>query len=359
MRRPPLMPLLVAMAGLVAGCRAPAAPAGPVQVTRPLMGTTFCVVVDAPDGPAVRAAIEAALDAASTVEAWASDWLATSEVRRVAERAEGLPAGTPVPVSEALGEHLGFALEVATRTEGAFDPTLGTLTRLWRRTARQGELPSDERLAQARALAGHGAVVLAPDRRALSFLSPGLRLDLGGSAKGEALDRALAVLSERGYPRAVIDGGGDLRLGDPPRGVTGWRVEVRPFGPTGPLLRFVAARCAVATSGDVEKRVEVGGVTFGHVLDPATGLGLTTPSAATVIAADGRTADALATALLVRGPGGCAALPSWGGPGVEGAVFTPADAESRARVLRPTCATPGFPEDGGLVAPHPPASHLR
>ncbi|MEZ6013521.1 MAG: FAD:protein FMN transferase [Planctomycetota bacterium] len=321
----------------------PASPTTRVAEERALMGTTFRIVVDC-DGVTqeVRDALEAAFAAVRTVEDWASDWSAESEARQVTARAERVAPGTPIALSSALWEHLAFALDVAARTEGAFDPTLGTLTRLWRRSARLGELPSPARLAEARAVAGYAHVALDPARPALSFDAPGVRLDLGGSAKGEALDRAFEVLSSRGFSRVLIDGGGDLRLGAPPRGEPGWRVELAPLGPGAGALRFTAAHCAIATSGDAQQSFALDGVRYGHILDPMTGLGLTARRAATVFAPDGRTADALATALVVRGAEGSALFgPTGPFPEAAGAVFEPGKF--------PACVTEGFPQDGGHV----------
>ncbi len=304
----------------------------------PCMGTLFRIVAYASEARQAEAALAAAFDAVREVERWASDWDPDSEVRRVAALAETLPPQHPVPVSAALAEHTAFALAIAERTGGAFDPTLGTLTRLWRRSARLGELPSPERLAEARARAGYAALAV-DSAGALRFAVPGLRLDFGGSAKGEALDRALAALAVHGLERALVDGGGDLRAGAPPPGAAAWRVAVRPFGPAGRVLALDLVHGALATSGDFERAFELDGVTYGHVLDPATGLGLSARRAASVLAPDGRTADALATAVLVAGDLAVVA----GFPGCAAALFEPESPDF------PACATAGFPQDGGAT----------
>ncbi len=325
---------------LCAACIAPGRPAlQRFEREEAHMGTAFRIVVYAPDAARAAAGLDAAFAAVRAVEAWASDWDPESEVQRVARAAEGAPPDTPLPVSAALAAHLGFALDVARRTGGAFDPTLGTLTRLWRRSARSGELPAPARLAAARARAGHARVRLSGDG-ALQFAVPGVRLDLGGSAKGEALDEALRALAGHGLEAALVDGGGDVLAGAPPPGARGWRVAVRPFGAAGPTLRAELARAALATSGDAERSFERDGVRYGHVLDPATGLGLTSPRAASVLAPDGRTADALATAVLVRGSLEVVA----GFSGVEAALFEPESPDF------PACATSGFPQDGAPTA---------
>jgi thiamine biosynthesis lipoprotein len=359
-----VMAIVVSLLGLVAcaaaprnGTRGPVAGPGQRLVSeRVLMGTTFRIVLHAEstaqpaDSARAEEALEAAFAAIAEVERWASDWEPTSEVREVAARAEVAPPGAAVSVSSELAEHLAFALDIAARTGGAFDPTLGTLTRLWRRSARLGELPSPARLAEARAAAGYERVELDIARREVRIRAPGLRFDLGGSAKGEGLDRALAALRARGFERALVDGGGDVLVGAPPPGELGWRIEVRPLGPEGPRHCFTAAHCAIATSGDSQQRVELDGVSYAHIVDPATGLGVTARRAATVVAPDARAADALATALVVRGEAGLVLLAK--SPRVEGALF-----EGTAQGGDfPACATAGFPHDGGHAAGVPGAA---
>jgi thiamine biosynthesis lipoprotein len=136
------------------------------------------------------------------------------------------------------------------------------------------------------------------------LLVPNMRLDLGGIAKGYAIDAALNVLRERGIAIALVSGGGDMMAGDSPPGKKGWRVEVAPLDVTNaPPARFVLlSNRALATSGDVFQHVEIDGKRYSHIVDPRTGLGLTDRSLVTVIADDCTTADSLATAVSVLGP---------------------------------------------------------
>jgi thiamine biosynthesis lipoprotein len=135
------------------------------------------------------------------------------------------------------------------------------------------------------------------------LLKPEMRLDLGGIAKGYAVDKALAVLRRRGITRALVDAGGDIGLGDPPPGKPGWGIGVAPLEPGGPPGGFLwLSRRAIATSGDTQQYVVIDGVRYSHLVDPRTGLGLTDHSSVTVIAPDGITADGLASAVSVLGP---------------------------------------------------------
>ncbi len=151
---------------------------------------------------------------------------------------------------------------------------------------------------------------------------------LGGIAKGYALDQALAVLAELGVSRALVDGGGDVAVGEPPPGRRAWRVAVVTTGHelerAETYLELVHA--AVATSGDLFQSVEIGGRRYSHIIDPSTGLGLTRRVSATVVARRGMEADALASALCVLGSQPGLALVE-ATPGVEARVI---EAEKQA-----------------------------
>jgi thiamine biosynthesis lipoprotein len=128
-------------------------------------------------------------------------------------------------------------------------------------------------------------------------------LDLGAIGKGFAADEALAVLARSGISRALIDAGGDIVASAPPPGTPGWRVEIPTVddGTVGSETVWLSD-CAVATSGDKYRYVEVGGVRYSHIIDPATGLGLTERRITIVFAPTAAGADALASAVNVLGP---------------------------------------------------------
>lgn len=127
-----------------------------------------------------------------------------------------------------------------------------------------------------------------------------MRLDLGGIAKGFAADAMLTALAEQGIASALIAAGGDVRAGAPPPGRSGWGVRLATLNGKGEVRRVCNA--ALSTSGDLEQYVEIGGTRYSHIVDPATGLGLTRRISASVLAPSGALADGLATALSVLGP---------------------------------------------------------
>jgi len=207
-------------------------------------------------------------------------------------------------VSGPLWEVLRHADRLACQTDGAFDVTVGPLVKLWRRARRRKALPEPERLRRARRSVGYRHMVLDTKRRTVQLMRPDMRLDLGGIAKGYAADAALAVLARRGISRALVDASGDVAIGDPPPQRRGWRIEVARLDAKAkqPGRYLMLANCAVATSGDAFQHLAINGRRYSHILDPRTGIGLTTPSSVTIIAPDAVTADSLASAVSVLGP---------------------------------------------------------
>ncbi len=265
------------------------------------MAVPVRMVVYAAQEKAADKAVRAAFDRIHALNGVMSDYDAQSEIRRLCETAG---QGKAFAVSEDLFRVLAASKRWAERSRGAFDPTIGQVVRLWRRARRQRALPSEERLTEARRTVGHELMELDSDKRTVRLAREGTRLDLGGIAKGFAIDEALRVLAERGIERALVDAGGDIRLGKGPPDKQGWRIGVAALEPEGEPSRYLClAGRAIATSGDTWQFVEIGGRRYSHIVDPRTGVGLTDHSSVTVVARDGMTADALATAISVLGPG--------------------------------------------------------
>lgn len=247
-----------------------------------------------------EAAIAAAFAEIDRLETLLSDYDPESELSRLSAAA---PTAAPVPVSADLWAVLVRAVEIRDATDGSFDPTVGPLTTLWRQARRSGRLPQPEKLAAARGCVGPSTLTLDAATRGVSLSLPGMRLDLGGIGVGYAVDRALEVLTAHGIEAAMIDASGDIAVSAPPPGTTGWRIALEPLATGGPATAELRlAHVAVTTSGDAFQAVEIDGRRYSHIVDPRTGLGVPGPAAATVIAPDCTTADALATAASVLGP---------------------------------------------------------
>ncbi|MGA2867142.1 MAG: FAD:protein FMN transferase [Verrucomicrobiota bacterium] len=271
------------------------------EYERPEMGVPFRLVLYAPDQAGADQAAEAAFRRVQQLNDSLSDYEAESELSKLS-RTSG--QGREIPVSDDLWFVLRRAQALAERSGGAFDITVGPCVNLWRRARRQHQLPDPARLAQARKAVGYQHVRLNPKRQAVELLVADMRLDLGGIGKGYAVDEALKSLKRLGLSRALVEGGGDVVVGDPPPGKPAWRIELAPLDVTNaPPARFLLLKnAAISTSGDLYQRLEIEGKRYSHIIDPGTGIGLTNHSLVNVIAPQGITADSLTKVVSVLGP---------------------------------------------------------
>lgn len=281
--------------------QAAAAPLVRISGGRRLMGVPWTVTVHAASPAAGERGVAAALDEVERLEAILSDYRADSELSRLSAAA---PTDRPVTVSDDLWAVLSRAVAFRDSSDGAFDPTVGPLTTLWRQSRRSGVLPLPGKLDAARAAVGPSSLILVDEPRGVSLTRPGMRLDLGGIGMGYAIDRALAILAARGIDSALVDASGDVGASGAPPGEEGWRIAIDPIPGTPAAMsgQILLARAAITTSGDARQSVTIGGQRYSHIVDPRTGVGIAGPAAVTVIAPDATAADALATAANVLGP---------------------------------------------------------
>jgi thiamine biosynthesis lipoprotein len=256
------------------------------------MGVEARIVLWAPSEAVAREAAEAAFERMAALERIMSDWREESDLSALSRGA----GGGPRRVGPELFRVLDRSLAIAEASEGAFDPTVGPVVRLWRRARQQGTLPPAAALAEARDKVGWRLVGMDPSAGTVALARAGMALDLGGIGKGFACDEAMDVLRDRGLTRVLVALAGDVVCGDPPPGRSSWTVAIGSGGGS-----LALANAAVSTSGDTEQFVEIGGVRYSHVVDPRTGIGLTESCWVTIVAPDGATADALATAASVLG----------------------------------------------------------
>lgn len=254
------------------------------------MGTEFHLTLYAPDPETGSRAAEAAFDRVEHLDRVMSDFREDSELSLVNRKAYA----APVVVSRELFEVLLRSREIWAATEGAFDVTVGPLTRLWRQARLDGRTPDAGTIEEAKEFCGMEKLLLNRMTRSVRLTNPKTKIDLGAVGKGFAADEIVRMLAKRGLGRALVDAGGDLVAGEAPPNSRGWTVEIAGTG------RQVTLRHrAAATSGDRYQRLEEGERRFSHILDPRTGYGVESGRQITVIAPDGTTADALATAFSV------------------------------------------------------------
>ena len=268
------------------------------------MGTLFRVAVYAQDEVAGYAAIRLAFQRAHALDAKLSDYKADSELSELMREGNQ----RPFRASDDLFRVLKAAQRLAKETQGAFDITIGPLSQLWRESRDQKLLPSPERLAEARRRVGYRLVELRP-RNEVRLRRSGLQLDLGGIAKGFAADEMLTVLSGRGFPNALVVAGGEVAAGAAMPDRCGWRVSLAGADPLQEHASAVTVKnCGISTSGRHFQNVTIGGISYSHIVNPLTGLGLTDNLTASIIAPTAMESDSLATAASVLGFDGAMAL---------------------------------------------------
>ncbi|MEX0771300.1 MAG: FAD:protein FMN transferase [Balneolaceae bacterium] len=269
----------------------------------PHMGTLFRIVLYAAKDSLAELASEAAFERIEELNSMMSDYLPDSELN-VLSRTSG--SGRAVTVSPSLFEVLQYSKHLSSKTNGAFDVTVGPYVKLWREMNRQSlpELPSKTELDEAGQHVGYRFIKLDEKNKSVDLLQPGMQLDLGGIAKGYATDEALEILRQHGIPSALVDGGGDIRAGEAPPNKDGWRVVIPAVDSEGTTryTELLVSDRAIATSGDLFQFFEIDGVRYSHIIHPQTGLGITQQHSVTVLAPNGMTADSYASALSVLGP---------------------------------------------------------
>jgi FAD:protein FMN transferase len=260
-----------------------------------IMGTAIAVELFASDRGAGEAACAAVMAEMHRIDRAMSPYKASSELSLVNREA---PLHE-VPVSEELFGLLQRAQAFGRLSQGAFDITYASVGHLY--DYRLGVAPDDATVARWQPGIGLAHLLLDARRRTVRFGHPRTRIDLGGFAKGHAVDRATALLTQRGIAHAYVAAGGDSRvLGD--RGGRPWTIAVRhPRQPDEVIAVLPLEDCAVSTSGDYERCFERDGVRHHHLIDPRTGRSPLGVSSVTILAADGLTAEALSKTVFVRG----------------------------------------------------------
>ncbi len=284
---------------------------GTVKRSRIVMGTVVEITALAKDQAAANRAVSAAFEEMARIERLMSSHLPKSEVSRLSGPvAEG-------EVSSETAEIIALGLNISAQSGGAFDLTLGRLKSLWQIESESPRIPDATSVAAA--LEGTGPQALLVDGQRVIKKSPRLQIDLGGIAKGYAVDRAAAVLTQAGITSATVNAGGDIRLVGSRQGRP-WRIGIQHPRRQGALLATLElSATSVVTSGDYERFFERDGLRYHHLFDPRTGYPGTLCQSVTIVADSAALADALATAVFVLGPQHGMALLSET-PGAEGMI---------------------------------------
>lgn len=260
-----------------------------------VMGTAIHVELWSLDKRRGDAAADAVIAEMHRIDRLMSPYKADSELSLINRDA----AHRAVHVGDELFGLLAASLRFSDLSGGAFDVTFASVGRLY--DYRAGIRPTEAELAAARAGIGWRGLQLDAAARTVRFSHPATAIDLGGFAKGHAVDNAARILAEHGVQHAIVSAGGDSRLiGD--RCGRPWTIAIRdPRRPGEVVAVLPLEETSVSTSGDYERYFEVDGVRCHHLIDPRTGRSPETIRSVTILAADGLTTEALSKTVFVQG----------------------------------------------------------
>jgi thiamine biosynthesis lipoprotein len=270
------------------------------EASHDAMGTEFTIVAYGRDAKFLGEVVNQAFEEIDRLDAQMSNYKPESEISALNREA----ARQAVMVEPALFALIQDSLRYSRETNGAFDITVGPLMRAWGFFRGQGRVPTRGELAQVMERIGYGHVHLDAERREVRFDRQGIELDLGGIAKGYAVDRAVGILRENGVTAALVSSGTSslYALGAPP-GERGWKVNIRdPFEARKVGDVVWLKNYSLSASGSYEKFFTVGGKTYAHIMDPRTGRPVENMLSSAVLAPQTTESDALSTAFFVLGP---------------------------------------------------------
>jgi len=276
---------------------------GLVQIESPnkiVMNTIARVVAVAPDEKIARLSIDAAFEKIYRVEKLMNRYDPNSQLSQV----NRLAAKEPVKVDRELFDILQQSVYYSKLSDGAFDITVGPLVDLWRKCAEANSMPTDEQLAEVKKIIGCDKLLLDANDFSVKFAAEGMKLDLGGIAKGFAADIAAAEMKKAGAIGGLIDLGGQIGCFGTTEKKGKWIVGVRNPAKSEDnkiIARLALSAAAVSTSGNYERFYKIGDKRFSHIFNPATEKSADQLSSVTIIASNGTEADALSTAVSVMG----------------------------------------------------------
>lgn len=279
-----------------------------------LMGTIVQIKVSVGvngNAKKVGEAIDRAFAEIARVESIFSVYDPASEISRI----NRLEKSETLKISAEAFYLIDKAMEYSVKTDGAFDITVKPLIDIWARAKAHGIVPSDEYIKYAMEKVDPSSVLLDRAGLTISFEKDGMALDLGGVAKGYAVDRAIETLKDNGIKDAIVNSGGDMYCLGARSKRQLWSVGIRHPRDSGSIfLELELRNKAIDTSGDYEKYYILDGKRYSHIIDPRSGrpIGDKVVSAS-VIADDAMTADILATTLCILGRDGLSIISKIGG----------------------------------------------
>jgi thiamine biosynthesis lipoprotein len=260
-----------------------------------IMGTAISVELWHEEREQGTALTQAVLDEMQRIDNLMSTYKPDSELSYINDNA----AGVPVTVSTELLSLIIRSLDYSVITAGAFDITYASAGQYY--DYRNGKKPSDRQLEQALPAINYRHVKIDPQASTIEFLQQGVRIDLGGIAKGYAVDRSMEILQSAGVENAIVSAGGDSRVigrrWDRP-----WNVGIRnPRNKDSIVSMIPLENSAISTSGDYERYFEEDGIRYHHILNPGTGKSSHEVHSSSIIGSVATDTDALSTSVFVLG----------------------------------------------------------
>jgi thiamine biosynthesis lipoprotein len=268
--------------------------------SRQSMGTFARIAAVTRNPKRAKRYIEAGFNEFKRIENMMSYFKPDSELSKVNREA----FARPVKVSRELFEILQTSVDYSRLSNGAFDITVGPLVDLWHKAGEVNEIPDENAIAAAKSRVGYEKLILDTNTMTVRFAVEGMRIDLGGIAKGYAVDKVVEIMKRKGATGGMVDSGGNIRCFGKPANKGEWVVGVQDpnLENDNPLMVLRLDNMAVATSGDYRRFVEAGGQKISHIIDANTAGGANKLSGDTIIAPTATGADALSTAVNVLGP---------------------------------------------------------
>ncbi|HTB61802.1 MAG TPA: FAD:protein FMN transferase [Polyangia bacterium] len=282
----------------------PAAPARVVARTFPVMGTEVTFSAYTADPDKAEHAFATAYDEIRRVEKLMTDWERPGEPPSDIVRINKAAGKKPVKVDPETIEVIEKSLEMSRRSEGTFDITFAAMHGLWKFDEDMDKsIPLPEEIAERRKLINWRDVLVDTKAGTVKLRRVGMRMGLGGIAKGYAVDRCSAVLRAAGLENYMVQAGGDLYVAGR-KGNANWMVGVRDprGGPRDIIARMPIQDHAFSTAGDYERGFVLNGRRYHHIIDPKTGYPATASREVTIFAPNAFLADALDDSVFILGP---------------------------------------------------------
>lgn len=262
------------------------------------MGTQFKIIAYSSDSTLTQSIVSQSIKRIDELNQIFSDYEANSEISQLSNS-----AGTnkKIKVSAELWYVLKHARKFSKKSKGAFDISIGPLSKLWRSMFRRQEIFNGVKIKEEKGKTGYQKIKFYPFSKRIKLIQQEMRLDAGGIAKGFTVDEIVKILQKNGLYQILVDGGGDLYIGNPPPNQTGWKVQISQKDETGKPVKkeLILKNIAIASSGDTFRFLEWEGKRYSHIIDPRTGYGVRNQKIINVVASSCMIADAAASTLSV------------------------------------------------------------